>query len=226
MDLRGQRPRASASATRPEPELETHWPGWVEWGAGRRARTEWGSERKGWETLGRFWGWGTVHLGGEATKEGMSEGLERWKRKEPRVSRLWAGSEAGTGHGTVSGCQIQHVREGSKVEEGEEKVLRWGWGGPAASIPKKKNRGGLEAGGSGHASQRAPVVPVDVALGSVLAQGCPHWSSVAFALLPIHIYLFIDFYEVSLSSNPNCSCCPDHPRPPAIQLSVCLSQGK
>lgn len=55
----------------------------------------------------------------------------------------------------------------------------------------------------------------------MLAQGCPHCPSVAFTLLPIHIYLFIDFYEVSLPSNPYCSCCPDHPL--AIQLSVQLS---
>lgn len=74
------------------------------------------------------------------------------------MSRLWAGSarEAGTGHGTVTGCQRQRVREGSKIGEGEERGLRWGWDGPAASIPLK-NCGGLEAGGSGHSTQCSPV---------------------------------------------------------------------
>lgn len=88
MDLWGQRPQALANATRPEPEWETHWPGWAELGSGRGARMEWGSERKGWETLGRFWEciWGKTNQGG-------CEWLERWKRKEPRASRPWAGSE-------------------------------------------------------------------------------------------------------------------------------------
>lgn len=89
---------------------------------------------------------------------------------------------------------------------------------------RKKNQGRLEAGSSSHSSQHFPGAPVDAALGSVLAQGCPHWPSVAFVLLPIHIYLFIDFYEVSLPSNPNCSCCPDHPPShPAVCAAVCLS---
>lgn len=150
------------------------------------------------------------------------EWLEMWKRKEPRVSRPWAGSvsEAGTGHGTVAGCQRQHVREGSKIGEGEERGLRWGWDGPAASIPEK-NCGGLEAGGSGHSTQCSPVASMGAALGSVLAQGCPHWPSVVFALLPIHIYLFIDFYEVFLPPNPNCSCFPDHPLPPKPSSCLC-----
>lgn len=61
---------------------------------------------------------------------------------------------------------------------------------------------------------------------SVLSPGCPHHPSVAFVLLPIHIYLFIDFYEISLPSNSYCPCCPDHPphpSHPAVCAAVCLS---
>lgn len=96
-DLCGQRPRAVASVTRPEPELETHWPGWVESEAGKGAKTEWGSEREGWEAAGRFRGGGDCLS--ERGNRGGCEWLKRWKRKEPRVSRPWAGSvrEAGTG---------------------------------------------------------------------------------------------------------------------------------
>lgn len=59
---------------------------------------------------------------------------------------------------------------------------------------------------------------------SMPAQGCPHRLSVAFTLLPIHIYLFIDFYEVSLPSSSYCPCCPDPPpRNPAVRAAVCPS---
>lgn len=56
---------------------------------------------------------------------------------------------------------------------------------------------------------------------------CPRMSPlplVAFTLLPIHIYLFIDFYEVSLPSNPYCPCCPGHPcSHPVVCAAVRLS---
>lgn len=51
MDLWGQRSRASANATGPEPEWEIHWPGWAESGAGIGARMDRESERE-WEMLG------------------------------------------------------------------------------------------------------------------------------------------------------------------------------
>lgn len=145
------------------------------------------------------------------------------EKKEPRASRSWAGSESmkqGQDIETVSGCQRQQVREGSEVGEEEGRGLRWGWDRPAASIPEEA----WKAGGRRQWSLK-PVLssyPGGYSAGhSVLAQGCPHCPSVAFTLLPIHIYLFIDFYEVSFPSNPYCSCCPDYPL--AIQLSVQLS---
>lgn len=97
--------------------------------------------------------------------------------------------------------------------------------------PQKEKHGGLEAGSGGLLSQRSPPVPVDAALGTVLARGCSHHLSVAFAPLPINIYLFIDFYEVSLPSNPYRLCCPDHPRShsavcAAVCLSVCHKENK
>lgn len=52
----------------------------------------------------------------------------------------------------------------------------------------------------------------------------------AFALLPVCIYLFIAFYGVSFPSDPYCLCCPDHPRSrPAVcaaSLSVCHKENK
>ena len=111
--------------------------------------------------------------------------------------------------------------------------MRWGrerrddsGGAGVASCqhPQKEKHGGLKAGSSGLLSQRSPPIPVDAALGTVLARGCSHHLSVAFALLPINIYLFIDFYEVSLPSNPYCLCCPDHPPSHSgVCAAVCLS---
>lgn len=58
---------------------------------------------------------------------------------------------------------------------------------------------------------------------STLAQGCPR-CSMAFALLPVCIYLFIAFYGVSFPSNSYCLCCPDHPLGrPAVCAALCLS---
>lgn len=58
---------------------------------------------------------------------------------------------------------------------------------------------------------------------STLAQGCPR-CSMAFALLPVCIYLFIAFYGVPFPSNPYCLCCPDHPLGrPAVCAALCLS---
>lgn len=124
----------------------------------------------------------------------------------------------------MSGSQRQYVREGSKVGEGEERGLRWG---RAASCqpPQKERRGGLKAGGGVSQASSALLYPGECSAGpSALARGCPRRLSVAFTLLLIHIYLFIDFYEVSLPSNPSCLCCPDHPHPqPSSCLCSCLS---
>lgn len=64
-------------------------------------------------------------MAGDVEKEG-AQGVEAmgWECQESR-DRTW----------TVAGCQRQHVREGSKIGEGEERGLRWGWDGPATSIP-------------------------------------------------------------------------------------------
>lgn len=105
MDVRGQRPRALANATRPEAEWETRCPGWVGSGTGRGARREQASDeekkmrnREG-ETVGKFWGRETVHLReNQPRRVGVAE--EEEKRGDQAVYRPWAGSvsEAGTGH--------------------------------------------------------------------------------------------------------------------------------
>lgn len=199
-DLRGQRPRASASVTRPQPELETHWPGWVESGAGRGAKTEWGSEREGWETtVGRFRGWGQC-ISGTAHRGGC-QWLKRWKGKEPRVSRPWAGivGEAG------AGCEDRvRVPEAARARgqrgrggRGERTQVELGWarcqhpgGSSEDEDGEAEKRGRLEAGSGGHSGRRSPGAPVDAALGSVLAPGRPHCPP--RGLRPSsHSYLFI-----------------------------------
>lgn len=145
------------------------------------------------------------------------------------MSRPQAGSvsEAGTGHGTVAGCQRQLVREGSKIGEGEERGLRWGRDGPAASIPLR-DCGGLEAGGRRQWSPN-PVLSCcfsGCSSGLCAAQGCPHWPSVAFALLPfIFIYLltFMKFSFHPILIAHVVLTIPLQPSHPAVCAAVCLS---
>lgn len=125
----------------------------------------------------------------------------------------------------MSGCQRQHVREGSKVGEGEDRGLRWGWRG-SCPCPGRSVEGGTHEAVVSQA--RTLLLPQWMQLWALCAG--PRMSPLplrGLCLLPIHIYLFIDFYEVSLPSNPYCSCCPDHPPShPAVCAAVCLSQGK
>lgn len=59
---------------RPEPELETHWPGWVELEAGRGARTEWESERK-WVGDSRK----VLGMGDSASRGSNPGGVSGWR---------------------------------------------------------------------------------------------------------------------------------------------------
>lgn len=107
--------------------------------------------------------------------------------------------------------QWQEARDGTRVVSREGRGFRGDAG-------KGVTRGKRRKGRSRH--QACPLRH------SVLARGCSHHPSVAFLLLPIRIYLFIDFCEVFLSPSPYCPCCPDTHHPTtqlSVQLSVCLS---
>lgn len=118
------------------------------------------------------------------------------------------------------------MREGSEVGRERREVSGGAGVGQLPASPEAGMKEKLEG-------WRLEVVVTQAALSScpsgcssgssMPAQGCPHRLSVAFTLLPIHIYLFIDFYEVSLPSSSYCPCCPDHPPPPSSCPCSCLS---
>lgn len=125
------------------------------------------------------------------------------------------------------------MREGSEVGRERREVSGGAGVGQLPASPEAGMKEKLEG-------WRLEVVVTQAALSScpsgcssgssMPAQGCPHRLSVAFTLLPIHIYLFIDFYEVSLPSSSYCPCCPDPPPPqsscPCSCLSVCHKENK
>lgn len=145
------------------------------------------------------------------------------------VYRPGAGSvtEAGTGRGDSAREPEAVCERGQRGGRGRGERTQVGARGQLPASPEGEawraegwRRGLKPAALSSYPGERS-------AGPSTLARGCPHRLSVAFTLLLIHIYLFIDFYEVSLPSSPSCLCCSDHPHPtpshPAVCAAVCLS---
>lgn len=119
----------------------------------------------------------------------------------------------------MTGCQRQRVREGSKIGEGKERGLRWGWDGPAASIPLK-NCGGLEAGGSGH--QPSALLLHSSECGSGLCVG-PPWPLPFFPFIFIYLLTFMKFSFHPILIAHVVLTIPLHPSHPAVCAAVCLS---
>lgn len=126
--------------------------------------------------------------------------------------------EGRTGRRDCARSQSRDIREGRKVE-GNRSGLRGGRAGQQLHRQKESKAKRClrpfklvscpSRCGSGH---------------SPLAQGCPHCPFMAFALLPVCIYLFIAFCGVFFLSNPYCLCCPNHPLShPAVCAALCLS---
>lgn len=171
-------------------------------GTGRGTRGEWGSgeekksrDRKE-EALGRFWV-GDQCISGRTKEDGHGWRGGRGRNPGCQGSRLGVSmAKQGQDTDTVARAQGWDVREGSEAVEGEERTqVEVGWA--SCQHPLEEKHGEPEA--SGHSARCILLSSGDSPGRSLLAQGCPQHPSMAFGLLPIHIYLFIDFYEVSPS---------------------------